>query len=252
MPHKEKLLYRLEEIGESLKKSNNAVALIGLGSVGNEISRIDEYSDLDFFAVVKDGHKQNYINDLSWLSDICALAYVFRNTGDGYKLLFEDGIFCEMAVFEPHELSNIPFTEGRIIWKSEWIQNDIHQPKMPVPAMHKKETEWLLGEALTNLYVGLGRFHRGEKLSAYRFIQNYALDRVLELASEIENEKPVLIDPFVLDRRFEQRFPKTANELQGMIQGYEKSRESAKAILEFLDRHFSVNEAMKKQILALC
>ena len=177
MSSKEKLLKRLEEIGESLKKSNHALALIGLGSVGRELSRLDEYSDLDFFAIVNDGHKQNYISDLSWLLDICPLSYVFRNTGDGYKLLFEDGIFCEMAVFELHELSTIPFAEGRIVWKSEHVENDIHQPKMPTPNHNKKDTEWMLGEALTNLYVGLGRYHRGEKLSAYRFIQNYALDR---------------------------------------------------------------------------
>ena len=39
-----------------------------------------------------------------------------------------------------------------------------------------------LGEALTNLYVGMAREKRGEKLSAMRFIQGYAVDRLLELA----------------------------------------------------------------------
>jgi hypothetical protein len=39
---------------------------------------------------------------------------------------------------------------------------------------------------LTNLYVGLGRFHRGEKLSALRFIQHHAVDRFLELTEQVE------------------------------------------------------------------
>lgn len=44
MPNKEKLLNRLKEMVDSLKKSNNVFALIGLGSVGNEMNRMDEYS----------------------------------------------------------------------------------------------------------------------------------------------------------------------------------------------------------------
>jgi hypothetical protein len=35
----------------------DAIALIGVGSVGRELDRIDEYSDLDFFVVVDDGAK---------------------------------------------------------------------------------------------------------------------------------------------------------------------------------------------------
>lgn len=41
------LLARLDEIGRSLIQSGHAIALIGLGSVGEELHRLDEYSDLD-------------------------------------------------------------------------------------------------------------------------------------------------------------------------------------------------------------
>jgi hypothetical protein len=47
------LLYRLDEIGKSLEKSGHALALIGLGSVGLELERLDQYSDLDFFVIVQ-------------------------------------------------------------------------------------------------------------------------------------------------------------------------------------------------------
>ena len=40
---------------------------------------------------------------LDWLA--AAAAYAFQNTADGYKVLYEDGIFCEYAVFEPRELA---------------------------------------------------------------------------------------------------------------------------------------------------
>jgi len=95
------LLKRLDEIGQSLEQSPHALALIGLGSVGLELYRLDDYSDLDFFVIVEPGYKHAFINDLDWLSKLCPIAYCFLNSVDGYKLLFTDGIFCEFAVFEP-------------------------------------------------------------------------------------------------------------------------------------------------------
>jgi hypothetical protein len=43
----------LNAVGSSLTRSNKAIALIGLGSVGVEADRLDDYSDLDFFGVVE-------------------------------------------------------------------------------------------------------------------------------------------------------------------------------------------------------
>jgi len=104
---------------------------------------------------------------------------------------------------------------------------------------------------LTNLYVGLGRFRRGEKLSAARFIQLYAVDRIVELAKLVEREGVVSKDEFDKERRFEQRFPRLGQELPDFIQGYKRSVESAQAILKYLERHFEVNQAMADAIRQL-
>lgn len=251
MDDKQKLLNRLEAIGGSLEKSNHALALIGLGSVGTELERLDQYSDLDFFAIVEDGYKAHYIQDLSWLSDIAPVVYQFQNTADGHKLLYTDGIFCEFAVFELHELSGIPFAAGRIVWKKPHIEDAIATPIRKSSPSSPLNVEWQLGEALTNLLIGLQRFHRGEKLSGSRFVQHYALDRVLELARLLEQEQPHFKDEFVNERRFEQRFSKIAAHLPNFVQGYERTPESALAILEFLEQHFEVNAAIAKEIRSL-
>ena len=73
------LLKRLDEIGRSLEQSSHALALIGLGSVGLELHRLDDYSDLDFFVIVEPGYKYSYINDLEWLSNLYPVAYCFLN-----------------------------------------------------------------------------------------------------------------------------------------------------------------------------
>jgi lincosamide nucleotidyltransferase B/F len=246
------LLNRLNEIGRSLEQSGHALALIGLGSVGLELDRLDAYSDLDFFAIVEEGYKQAYLHSLQWLSDIHPIAYSFLNTEDGYKVLFEDGIFCEFAVFESAELESIPFAPGRMVWKEMEVTDTFGQPTSAPSSKQQRDKDWLLGEALTNLYVGLNREKRGEKLSATRFIQGYAVDRILELAEYIEPSSDTQRDPFVNERRFEQRFPNLIPQLGAWMQGYEKNRESALASLGFLERHFEVNEPLAKAIRGLC
>ena len=188
------------------------------------------------------------MGSLQWLSDVHPIVYSFRNTEDGYKLLFEDGIFCEFAVFERDELKNIPFASGRIVWKRDDVPDTFTQP-VSKPAPHARRTkDWLLGEALTNLYVGLKREKRGEKLSATRFIQGYSVDRCLELVEYIDEAKEVHRDPFANERRFEQRFPKLATQISTWMQGYDKNRESALAMLAFLEQHFRVKEAIASAI----
>jgi hypothetical protein len=251
MPSPQELLNRLDAIGHSLEQSGHALALIGLGSVGVETERLDAYSDLDFFAIVENGYKARYIANLDWLSSLGPIAYHFRNSPDGYKLLYQDGIFCEFAVFELPELQTIPFGRGRIIWKQPQIDETIGIPVVSGMQSRQPDAEWLIGEALTNIYVGLGRLKRGEKLSAERFIQHYAVDRVLELAKFIEHEADIAKDEFTHERRFEQRFPQIAQDLPRFVQGYEHSIESAQAILEFLEHHFDINQAIAKAIRQL-
>ncbi|WP_152541269.1 hypothetical protein [Kallotenue papyrolyticum] len=103
------LLDRLHAIGVSLATTEHALALIALGSVGVELDRLDAYSDLDFYVLAKDGYKAWFLNDLTWLNRIAPVAYHFQNTEDGYKVLYQDGVFCEFAVFEQAELAAMPF-----------------------------------------------------------------------------------------------------------------------------------------------
>lgn len=248
----DRLLSRLEAIGDSLARSGRAVALIGLGSVGVELQRLDDYSDLDFFVVVEPGHKSEFIHQLDWLSSVCPIAYAFRNSVDGYKLLFVDGVFCEFAVFEEAELRRIPFAPGRIVWKKPGLPDSLGQPQAAQPTPAPPSAEWSLGEALTNLYVGLGRYRRGEKLSAMRFIQGYAVDRLLELSDHLEPATASPRDVFAPERRYEQRHPTLAQALPNFTQGYERSIESARALLTFIERHFEINPALQRAIRDLC
>lgn len=249
MPDVRQLKDRLDAIGRALADTGPAVALIGLGSAGPDEARMDGWSDLDFFAIVADGTKERFLADLDWLAVPAPLAYAFRNTVDGYKALYNDGIFCEFAVFEQRELSGIPFSPGRIVWKRSGIPDAIALPTRPLPAAERRDPAWLLGEALTNLYVGLCRFRRGEKLAGGRFVQQFAVDRVMELC-----ETPAaaeLRDPFAPDRRAEKRLPELSEWWARFVPGYERTPEAALAILEFLSSRYEVNPALARAIRQL-
>ena len=247
----QRLLQRLDEIAASLQGCPQALALIALGSVGRELERVDEYSDLDFFVLVEAGSKAAFLDDLGWLACLQPVAYAFQNTVDGFKLLFADRIFCEFAVFEPQELASIPFAPGRVVWKRAGVDEAIGEPKKQ-RSTTAPDPEWLLGEALTNLYVGICRYQRGEKLSAERFIQGYAVDRLVQLTGLLAQPASGLADPFTNERRYEQRYPQFAGRLAEFLQGYERSPQSALAILTFLQEHFPVNQAMAQAIGELC
>jgi hypothetical protein len=245
------LLTRLDQIGHSLEQTDRALALIALGSVGEDRRRLDDYSDLDFFVIVQPGAKSEFLTQLEWLSSIHPVVYQFRNTVDGYKVLFDDDVFCEFAVFESEELTKVPFAPGRIVWKRPEVDEHICHPVLVLPYPSTPDTAWLVGEALTNLYVGLNRYLRGEMLSAARFIQYYAVDRLVELSSYAEPQQVSDADPFAAERRYEQRFPQTSRRLASFMHGYEKSPESAEAILEFLEAHFDVNQHLAQRIRQL-
>ena len=257
MNTKHTLLQRMKEIAKSLQANAQALALIGQGSVGPELDRLDDFSDLDLIVIAKAGHKREFLDRLDWLNAISPIAYCFNLTPEGYKLLFEDGIFCEFAVFEPAELESPEFANsgwsatGRVIWKAGDFEVPAHLLEKAVKPTAQRTPEWLLGEALTNLYVGLLRYQRGEKLSAARFIQGYSVDRIIELSDIVEQEIPVAKDLYTIDRRYEQRFPITSKRLSQFMQGYDHSVESAREILKFLDGHFEVNTRIKELILAL-
>lgn len=256
MPAVTVLLDRLQSIARSLEASGHGLALLGLGSVGRELDRLDAWSDLDFFAIVEPGHKPRYLDDLGWLAAAGPLVWHYRNTPDGHKLLYADGVFGECAVFEPAELAGIPFAPARVVWCRPDVPAPVAegwaQPLRAPVAAPPSGSEWLVGEALGNLHVGLQRWRRGERLAGQRLVELHALGRLIELLPRVEPEvSGVARDPYNAERRLEQRHPRFAQALPAMLQGLERVPGSALAQLDWLCAHVAVAPAMAAAIRTL-
>lgn len=243
---------RLASLARVLSARDDALALLALGSVGIETDRLDAWSDLDFFVLVRDGAKERYISNLDWLAAAQPLAWHFQNTVDGCKALMTDGVFCEFAIFEIHELGGIPYAPGRFIWRRGEVDDALACARHPLPA--RQDSAWLAGEALSNLIVGLQRLARGEKLAAMRMIQVHALDRVLEfleLLQPVPEDSRSARDAFNIDRRIEIRNPQVAHCLPLWAGGYEQTGPAALALLAVLEANTAVPAAVSERVRLL-
>ncbi len=245
----ERLVQRLDDLGAALARRGDAIALIGVGSVGLDLDRLDDHSDLDFFVIVNDDARQRYLDSIDWLEELSPVAFSFPNTVDGRKVLFADGLYAEYAVFTLDGVAACASPAGRIVWQRADAPAGLEAPRR-VPGPSPYDTvQWQANEALTNLYVGLHRDARGETLSATRLIQTHAVDRVLTIAglhAGVTGQQ----DPFAVERGAERRFG-AGVPLAAMVPGYNRNREAALAILAWLEAHAGVDPALEAAIRQL-
>lgn len=234
---RDELLERMERIGESVAKQDGALMLLALGSIGLETDRLDDYSDLDFFLIVENGQKSRFIDELDWL-EVEPIAYQFQNTKDGHKIMYTDGIYGEFAVFDLLEMPQIAYTSGRIVWQRDEALESFATPTL---VMDVPDAAYCYEEALTNLYVGLLRERRGEKLAGFELIQVAAINNVLKAHGETG-------DPFNPTRRVEVRHPEVISLLETGVAGYGRSVEAAAAILLYIQTRHPVNPTLKREI----
>jgi len=248
------LVKRLSRIASALADTGSARALLAFGSAGYDLSRLDDYSDLDFLVIAKDGEKQTLLEDLSWLERSSPLSFTYRHTPDGIKALSEDGILYDLGILETGELNSFPHEKGRIIWREDSFDPSLAGEtlsRFPETASDRS-FEWLLGEIITALYTGLCRYGRGEKMSAFKLIQVTALERYLELISRLESGGSVYsADPFDSARRVEFRNPGIGRELEKLAQGYGGTIASAEALIHALSARVPLSPAVLSRLTSL-
>ena len=244
-------LTRLDDLARALGDDDAVLAVLGLGSAGVEHNRFDDHSDIDFWLVVSDrSAKQRYLDDLRWLSGLGgSIAYSFVNDPNGRKALLADGLFLEYAVFTPQELSRLAFTGARVVWQRRGIPLGLEEHPTPSAPTAIDTVDFHVNEALTNLFVGLHRELRGERLTAFRFIQVYAVDRVLALLRLDTNRRWVQPDPFEATRRVEASFGDVP--IDALVAGYDHNRAAAQATLGWLTQHYDTDPAIVDAVRAL-
>lgn len=246
----ERLLAFLDRLGAELDRRGDAVALLGLGSVGRDLHRLDEHSDADFFVTVDDlATRERYIADIGWLAAAQPVVWSFQNSEHGRKALLEDGLFAEYAVFTLDDLAGAGYPPARVHWRRADAPAGLEEPNVPLPQARSLAYE--VGECVTNLYVGLHRDLRGERLTATRFIQGYAVDRWIAVLGLLGLGHGPQQDAFVVERGAERRFGSDLLPLGRLVPGYEHNGAAAGTLLALLQTHTDVDPAIGSAVADL-
>ena len=177
----------------------------------------DEWSDHDFFVVVRDGAEERFRSDLSWLPLFPRIVFSFRETRHGAKALYDDGHLVELAVFRADELAVARVNRFRVLIDRETVGTrmaDVAKATRKGVETSLPDDRWLRGQFLTALLVGTGRFARGERLAGTRIVKAEAVGHLLQLlARQAPAAEPGLLDDLDPWRRFERAFPALGGEL---------------------------------------
>ena len=247
MQSKEEFLQFEEQLTQKLEVLNEVIGLIFLGSAADH-SRIDEWSDHDFFVVTKQGQAEALRTNLSWLPNHERIALSPRETAHGLKVVYEDGHVLEFAVFEDSELE-IASANSYLVTldKTKTIQTrmqaiaDKTQSNLDIKPFDPNSTYELL---LCQLLIGVGRARRGEGLIASEHIRSWAMSSLIKLLRHWHGtSESHLTDSLNPLRRFEKQYSDLGSAINKALAL--SPEDCAKAFLQIL---IDSNQLTKKEL----
>jgi lincosamide nucleotidyltransferase B/F len=222
-----------ENLKNNLEADVRVLGLIALGSMA-EVTRLpDDWSDHDFFVITESGEQEHLRTDVSWLPYPERIVLNIRETAHGLKILYDDAHLLEFAVFDINELKQAHVNDYRILIDKAGLDAIVSQrvtDTLPIV-----DTRRDVSMVLALLFVGAGRYARGEHLSAHLFIKTYALYHLLPLLRDhLMADDISRLDTLDPIRRFEQVFPEVGAEISQIM--LLPILDAAQGILNLVDR----------------
>ena len=98
---------------EACRNTPSVIGLVLVGSVA-DTERVDEWSDHDFFLITERGAQERLRLDLSWLPSSEKIAFSFRETEHGLKVVYNSGAVLEFAIFDVEELRSCAVNHNKL------------------------------------------------------------------------------------------------------------------------------------------
>lgn len=222
----------------SLGRRADVLGLIALGSMASDDYQPDRWSDHDFFVVARPGAQEGLRTDLSWLPDSSRIAFSYRETEHGLKVVYDNAHLLEFAVFDPDELAMARINRYRVLLDGERIGERIRavRDQTTASAGHPMTDAQHFGQLLTIILVGTGRYRRGERLSGHHFVRFSALYHLIPmLVRHIPAERKSLLDNLDPFRRFDLVYPELGAELDAIL--VLPPPQAGLGLLEFAEKH---------------
>ena len=198
-------LARFEKYSESLMQSCiQHPKIIGLVLVGStaETQRVDEWSDHDFFVITEEGDQEALRQKLTWLPDPDSIAFSFRETEHGLKVVYKSGEVLEFAVFSCDELRVCMVNHHRLAYGNEKVEQALAEATNRLPPVVVGDDLADFRHFLSVLVIQVGRSRRGERITAVQGIHGGATTALLKVLTRRLPADPRL-DKLDVSRRFE-------------------------------------------------
>jgi hypothetical protein len=204
---------------ESAARDPDVLGLVAQGSMAEAPRPPDSFSDHDFFLIVRPGCAERFRTERTWLPEPERIVFAFRETAHGVKALYQDGHLIEYAVFEPDELEVARTNAYQVLLDRSGLEQRLAALTARTAAeVAATDPPWLAGQFLTALLVGVGRYRRGEVVSAHSCVTGAALGHLLRLlAAVVPPEHPGQLDRLDPHRRIEQAYPSLVGELSSSL-----------------------------------
>lgn len=202
---------RSADLAEAVRAHPDLIGLVLLGSASDEaVARRDEWSDHDFFALVRPGAGRSVRPDLSWLPDQDALVLTAREGEIGFVAVYDDGHVMEFAVAEPDELVGALVNEATVAVDDEdgTTAALVERGRANAAAGDRIDVGNEARLVLVKLLIGVGRVRRGEVLVGGQFIRGWAVQSLARaLRGRFPQRSSDARDRIDALRRFELDFP---------------------------------------------
>lgn len=235
----ESTLARFEKYSESLTKSCiEHPKIIGLVLVGStaETERVDQWSDHDFFVITATGDQEPLRKDLSWLPHSESIAFWFRETEHGLKVVYESGDVLEFAIFDCEELRDCTVNHHGLAYGNDDVAQGLSVAANRLPEVVVGDDLADFRHFLSVLVIQVGRARRGELLTAGQGIRGTATMALLKVLTRRLPADPRL-DRLDVSRRFEFAHPELGKLLaEAMTQNPE---DVAKSLLRISENHLA-------------
>jgi len=175
----------LDHFEDVAHTSDEVVGLVALGSTADASRAPDAWSDHDVWVVTQDGAAAARRDDPTWLPDTERIVGFFRETRHGRSVIYDDGHLLELAVFDDRELEVTLVNDFRVLYDAGGIEDRLRAIASRTLVELAPSPDDAAGRLVTQILIGMGRYGRGEFLSANQLIRELAVASLLRVVAAV-------------------------------------------------------------------
>jgi hypothetical protein len=226
-----------ERLVESVSARDEVLGLVLVGS-GGDRSRIDEWSDHDFFLITTPDAAEEFRQNLSWLPDQQSIVLAPRETDHGLKVVYADGHVLEFAVATLAELATFASNSWTVLLDRGGVETTMLGLPKTAPGHSDGHDDRGIQLFVSLLLIGTGRARRGEVIVAGGLVRQWALDHLLRVwRHRLPSPDAARLDTLDVQRRFEFVYPEVGGRIAAILR--QDPETAARELLELAEEHLA-------------